>query len=380
MNESHLALSGFAFAFSLLLGLGGMSLAYSLGHRFGMVSHPRLFGRGAPAVSHLGGAALAASVLGVILPLLLLTHGLLKEVGALMAGALTLMVLGLVDDKVRVGGLSPYLRLMVEASVAAAVWWAGVRATPTGNNWIDACLTVFFLVAATNAFNLLDNMDGVAGACAATIAAGLFALAGLSGQYLVAILAAATVGASLAFLRHNFVNARVYLGNAGSMFLGFLIAAATLKLRLPLSQPSSYMAAIAVLAVPVADTSLVIISRWTARRPLLTGGVDHLSHRLVLLGLSTKASALAHCLASAVGATMVAFAVVLHRNTPVVFITALFAALTLLLLRVAVYETDPPEAIAGDTLAPVGALGEGSLRVDTLPWVTSPPITHEHDH
>jgi UDP-GlcNAc:undecaprenyl-phosphate GlcNAc-1-phosphate transferase len=367
MNETHLALSGFAFASSLLLGLGGMSLAHSLGHRFGMVSHPRLFGRGAPAVSHLGGAALAASVLGVILPLLLLAHGLLREVGGLVAGALTLMVLGLIDDKITIGGLSPYLRLMVEASVAAAVWWAGVRATPTGNHWIDGCLTVFFLVAATNAFNLLDNMDGVAGSCAATIAAGLFALAALSGQYLVAILAAATVGASLAFLRHNFVDARVYLGNAGSMFLGFLIAAATLKLRLPLSQPWSYMAAIAVLAVPVADTSLVILSRWTAHRPLLTGAVDHLSHRLVLLGFSTRASALAHSLASAAGAAMVAVAVVLQRSEPVVIITASFAALTLPLLRVAVYETDPPEAIAGDTMSPVDALREGSLRVNTLP-------------
>jgi UDP-GlcNAc:undecaprenyl-phosphate GlcNAc-1-phosphate transferase len=151
------------------------------------------------------------------------------------------------------------------------------------------------------------------------------------------------------------------------MFLGFLIAAATLKLRLPLSQPWSYMAAIAVLAVPVADTSLVILSRWTARRPLLTGGVDHLSHRLVLLGFSTRASALAHSLASAVGAAMVAVAVVLQRSEPVVIITASFAALTLVLLRVAVYETDPPEAIAGDTLSPVHTPGEGTLRVNTLP-------------
>ncbi len=366
MSGTHLALAGSSFAIALLLGLGGMPLAHSIGHRFGMVSHPRLFGHGGAAVSHLGGTVLAASVLVVMMPFFFFADGLLREAGGLLTGAFVLLIVGLIDDKLKHGGLSPYTRLTVETVVAATVWWTGVRAAPTGNEWIDACLTVFFLVAATNAFNLLDNMDGVAGSCAATIAAGLFALAALGGQYLVATLAAATVGASLAFLRHNLVNARVYLGNAGSMFLGFLIAAITLKLRLPLSEPWSYLAAIAVLVVPVADTSLVILSRWIARRPFLSGGVDHLSHRLVLLGFSTRASALAHSLVSAVGSAAVAVAVVSQRNEPVVIVSVLFAVIILSLLRVSVYEISPAEAAAGDHLKPEDSLELGSPRLDTL--------------
>lgn len=144
MSETDLALSGSAFAFSLVVGLGGMSLAHALGHRFGMVSHPRLFGRGATAVSHLGGAALAVTVLVVIMPLLFFADGLMREAGGLLGGAFVLLFLGLMDDRIKDGGLSPYGRLMVEAGVAVAVAWAGVRATPTGNEWIDGCLTVFF--------------------------------------------------------------------------------------------------------------------------------------------------------------------------------------------------------------------------------------------
>ena len=345
MSGSQLVLSGAAFLVALILGLGTMPVAYSVGHRLDMVSHPRLFGQGASAVSRLGGLAVAASVVVVILPFLVLADGLIREVGALLVGAVVLLVLGAFDDKPKDRELSPYFRLSVEACVASAVWVGGVQATPTGNPWIDAPLTVFFLVAATNAFNLLDNMDGVAGSCAATVAAGLFALAGLSGQYLVAILAAATLGASLAFLRYNLVSARVYLGNGGSMFLGFLITATTLKLSLPIAQPWSYLAAIAVLIVPAADTSLVMMSRWIARRPLMTGGVDHLSHRLVVLGFSTRTSALAHSLASAVGAAAVAAAIVLKKNEPLVVVFALFIALTLALLRVAVYEVESSSVV-----------------------------------
>lgn len=360
MSEYQLAQSGTAFACSLLVGLGGMPVAQSLGNRLGMVTQPRLFGRGGSTVSYLGGAALALSVFAVMLPFLLWSEGLIREAGGLLAGAFVLLGLGLIDDKLRDGGLSPWVRLMVQTLVSLAVWSAGVRAAPTGHWWVDGTLTVFFLVAATNAFNLLDNMDGVAGSCAAAIAAGLFFLSALGGQYLVAILAAATVGASLAFLRHNLANPRVYLGNAGSNFLGFLIAATTLKLRLPLAPPWSYLGAVAILAVPVADTSLVILSRLVAGRPCFLGGVDHVSHRLVRLGFSTRGSALAHCGASAAGSAAVAVAVLLERNEPLVLIAVGFLVMITFLFRVRVYEAAPGEESvdpsAGEEVVEIGHL------------------------
>jgi UDP-GlcNAc:undecaprenyl-phosphate GlcNAc-1-phosphate transferase len=333
-----------AFVAAFLLSLSVMPLAVSLGRRTGMVVSPRLFGKGSPPISYLGGAALAvAAGAGFTL-----AGGLLREAGTLLGASLVLLSFGLVDDRARSGGISPALRVSVEVVVATWVWWAGLRSTPSGVAWVDALLTIFFLVAASNAFNLLDNMDGVAGTTAATIAAGLFGLALFGGQYLVATLAAAIFGASLGFLRHNLVQPRLYLGNGGSLFLGFLLAATTLKLRLPIDYPWGLLAAISVLAVPAMDTSLVILSRLWAGRSMFQGGVDHLSHRLVHLGLTPKTTAYAHCAGSALGAGAAMVAVLMERNEPLMLALAGFAIAGLSMLRVRVYE---PVLVGADALS-----------------------------
>jgi UDP-GlcNAc:undecaprenyl-phosphate GlcNAc-1-phosphate transferase len=282
-----------------------------------------------------------------------------------------LLIFGLVDDHAsrRGGGLSPTIRVVVEVWAAVALWWAGLRPQLLGNVWLDAIVVVIFLVACVNAFNLLDNMDGVAGATAAATAAGLFGLAYLSGQPEVAWLAAAVSGGALGFLRHNLVAARIFLGNGGTLFLGFVIGALALRLRVSAEPPWSLLAAVAALGVPVMDTSIVIVSRLRARRSPFKGGVDHLSHRLVRLGFTSRSAALLHATGAALGGVVAFFAVLFSRMEPIAGVIGAFGIAAVLFLKMTIYESDPIEGDApgiGVSLVPDVGDGETSAEKSTL--------------
>lgn len=369
MSGAQFAIAGGAFLLAWLWSAIAMPAAVDLGRRWGMVARPRLFGRRRRrTISYLGGLTLAgAATVGF-----LFAGGVPAGAGPVLAGGLLLLFLGFADDRSTRGGLPPGFRLLIQALVATGAWWGGLRAGVFGAQWLDGLITVFFLVAAANAFNLLDNMDGVAGASAAVVAAGLFGLAALGGQHLVATLAASLCGASLGFLRHNLVRARVYLGDGGALFLGFLLGAAALKLRLPLPPPSGLVVLIAAFAVPAADTTLVILSRLLAGRPVFQGGVDHISHRLVRLGLSPRGAVVAHAGGSAVGAAAAAFAVVTGRPGAALAVIVVFAAAGLALLRVRVYEEEPRRL----RRRVVAALGLG-LIVAVIPAMATAALVRE---
>jgi UDP-GlcNAc:undecaprenyl-phosphate GlcNAc-1-phosphate transferase len=148
-------------------------------------------------------------------------------------------------------------------------------------------LTVIWIVYITNAINLSDNMDGVA-AGLATVAAAFFTLvAAMNGQYLVSALGAAVMGASLGFLTYNLPlpRASIFMGDAGALFLGFMLAILGIKVRFPDNVSFvTWMVPVLVLGVPLFDPALVFISRFRRRVSPMQGGVDHLSHRLNRLG------------------------------------------------------------------------------------------------
>jgi UDP-GlcNAc:undecaprenyl-phosphate GlcNAc-1-phosphate transferase len=144
------------------------------------------------------------------------------------------------------------------------------------------------VVGITNAFNLLDNMDGLSAGVAAIAAGSCFVIAVVNGQFLVGGLSAALAGCALGFLRHNFHPARIYMGDAGSLYLGFLLAYLALKLRFDSPEDVTFVVPILVLGVPILDTTLVTVSRLVNRRSPFQGGRDHLSHRLVRLGLPVR--------------------------------------------------------------------------------------------
>jgi UDP-GlcNAc:undecaprenyl-phosphate GlcNAc-1-phosphate transferase len=157
-----------------------------------------------------------------------------------------------------------------------------------------------WVVGLTNSLNLLDNMDGLSSGVAAVCAAFFVVMAALSRQTYVGALSAALLGASIGFLAYNFNPASIFMGDAGSMFLGFMLAAIGIKLRFPDNVPFvTWMVPIIVMGMPIFDTTLVFISRLRrGKNPLTTPGKDHVSHRLVKRGFTTREAVMTHYLIS----------------------------------------------------------------------------------
>ncbi len=159
---------------------------------------------------------------------------------------------------------------------------------------LDIAATLLWIVGITNAMNLLDNMDGLSGGISAIAALFFLLFALMSKQYLVGALAAALVGACLGFLFYNLNPASIFMGDTGALFLGFTLASLAIKLRFPDNSAFvTWMVPVFVLAVPIFDTTLVVISRLRRHlNPLTTPGKDHLSHRLARLTGSSREAVL----------------------------------------------------------------------------------------
>ena len=258
-----------------------------LARRTGILDRPAENKVHLEARPYLGGLAVAG---GLVLVAAVNT-GLTAEVATILLGALSLSALGLVDDLRKVG---PVVKVAVEIGAGLALWIAGIRAGLFGVYGLDLALTVLWVVAVTNAVNLIDNMDGLASGVAAISALAFFVIAARQGDYLVGSLALAVSGASAGFLRHNFPPAKIFLGDSGSLLLGFLLAALGLKLDVVSgSGPARAAIAVFLIGVPVFDTVLVVLARLRERRRIYVGGTDHSSHRLARRGLSARRVALA---------------------------------------------------------------------------------------
>lgn len=316
---------GFIFGLSALFGLLTLSLAVPLGKRFGLVVRPRLFDEGGRKVTYLGGPALALAVIGSFL----IISGASSKILPLLGGGLVLLILGFVDDRLTAdGGIHPGVRLLVEGVVALAVWIAGYRPVQTGYFWLDAGITVLFLVAAANAFNLVDNMNGVSGVTGAAAAFGIAGAALLLGRPGAVILAAAVAGALLTFLPFNLGKASVYLGDSGSLFFGFVLGALALGLQPGLGGIQDLVFATSLMVVPFADTIARQVCRWTTGRSLrdVEGGTDHVSHGLVRLGFTTEHAAGIHGLAALLGGGGAIWSAVILRVEPAVVAISIVAA------------------------------------------------------
>jgi UDP-GlcNAc:undecaprenyl-phosphate/decaprenyl-phosphate GlcNAc-1-phosphate transferase len=274
-----------AFLVPLVVTLLLTPVAGRLARRLGILDHPsdQKFHR--DPTPYLGGAAVAAGLVTVGI----LTTGASSQIFVILLGGLVLGVWGLLDDWVTV---RPSVKLLVQGSAGVALWFADIRAGLFGVEVLDLALTVLWVVAVINAVNLLDNMDGLTAGVSAVAGFTFFGIAATRGDYLVASFALAVAGASLGFLRHNLPPATIFLGDAGALMLGFLLAALGLKLDL-VGENGFVRSAVPVLilGVPLFDMVLVIVDRLRGRRPVFRGGTDHSSHRLATLGLSHGAVA-----------------------------------------------------------------------------------------
>ena len=230
-------------------------------------------------VPYLGGVAIAVAALAVW-PFRPDVPG---HVMVVAIAAIVILTVGLLDDLLN---LNPFVRLAAECGAAVAVVAVDVRAEPFGNAPLDIAVTIVWIVGITNALNLLDNMDGLAAGVAGVAAAGVFTLAAILGQEWLATAALALAGACCGFLIHNWRPASIYMGDAGSLFLGFVLSIVVLDLRPDVTPPRSLLVPALLLALPVLDTALVSCARIRHGRSVLSGGTDHVSHRFVKLGLT----------------------------------------------------------------------------------------------
>jgi UDP-GlcNAc:undecaprenyl-phosphate/decaprenyl-phosphate GlcNAc-1-phosphate transferase len=287
-----------AFAVALLASLGLTIPVRHLALRFGMVDKPGPRKVHINPIPLLGGIAI---YLGFVLAILLSRHGVpQQQIVGILAGATLLAVVGFLDD----GGLLHHqVKLFIGMPMAALFLIAsGIHAQLFSQFFrggigllLDCSLTILWVVGITAAFSILDHMDGLCAGIAAVAAAFFTIAAMMNGQVMVSTLGAATLGASLGFLRWNFNPAKIFMGDGGAMFLGFLMATLGLKVRPDGTEfPLTWLVPVLILAVPIFDTTLVSISR--ARRGLLpftSPGKDHTAHRLSNLGMGHRGAVLA---------------------------------------------------------------------------------------
>ncbi len=286
------------FFVALTVSTVATPIARRIAIRLGVVDMPGERKIHASPIPLLGGVAV---YLAFVLAVLLLggdhPPGFLRQPAAILAGGSLVAAVGFWDDS-RGKRLGPAAKLAAEVLGAVVLIWAGVQVEFLRQPVLNAVVTVIWVVGITNAVNFLDNMDGLSTGVAVVASAFFFLLAITNGQFLVASMSAALLGAALGFLRYNFIltgagsKATIFIGDTGALFLGFVLAALGIKLRFDNTDLVTWMIPVLVLGLPVLDTTLVTISRLRRRVPPYVGGKDHFSHRLVTLGLTRREAVL----------------------------------------------------------------------------------------
>jgi UDP-GlcNAc:undecaprenyl-phosphate GlcNAc-1-phosphate transferase len=271
------------FAGAIVLAIGMTPVARWLGPRLGVMDRPEARKVHRHPVPRLGGAAIYLAVL--VAALVLGQRYNFAQFGIILIGATGVSFLGLIDDR---WGLRPVVKLIGQVAAALLLYASDIYVGTFSQPILNGVATVVWVVFITNAINLLDNMDGLAGGISAIAAAHFAVMCFFSGQYLVGALSIAVLGACLGFLFYNVSPANIFMGDSGALFLGFVLAAIGIKLRFPDNVTFvTWMVPVVVMGLPIFDTTLVILSRLRRRRnPMTTPGKDHVSHRLVQAGMT----------------------------------------------------------------------------------------------
>lgn len=340
-----------AFAAAFIVAYFVTPISARLAEHLGVVDRPGGHKRHAVVTPYLGGLALFAGLL-VGAPMLFFipldpTSVPIGKYAITVGIAVGLGVVGLVDDA---RTLPRSLRLVLQVMAALGVWVLDFRVEATTLEWLNLALTVLWIVGITNAFNLLDNMDGLSAGVAGVAALTITAMGLLNDLPVLPFVAGGLAGACFGFLIHNRHPAKIFMGDAGSLFLGFLLALLGLKLKFDNLVQVTFLVPVVIMGIPIFDTTLVVIDRLRHRRPIFLGGADHTSHRLVAMGLPVNiAVRILYGAAICLGW----IGLVISRATVEVgwmllgFVIALGTSFAWVLLRVDVYEA--PDAIQVQT-------------------------------
>jgi UDP-GlcNAc:undecaprenyl-phosphate GlcNAc-1-phosphate transferase len=287
-----------------------------------------------------GGVAIAAAIYMVAIA----RPGWSWPVWALLGGALVMLVVGVLDD---FRPLKPQTKLIAQILVASAMATLGLQLRLTGFASLDVLVTLAWFVAITNALNLLDNMDGLAAGVAAITVAFRLAFFLADGNAEGATLAAIVLGALLGFLVFNFNPASIFMGDAGSLFLGVIVSGLSLVGGWPYSRGvvSVLLFPVLILLVPIFDTLLVTVTRTFAGRSIAEGGRDHTSHRLVALGLSEREAVLLLYTVSILSGTVALLSYRYQLSYGIVLVALLVIGLTLFGVYVGRIHVYPEDAV-----------------------------------
>ncbi len=277
--KSYLIPFFLSFAISILLTPFIKKIAVIKGY----VAHPNGDRWHKKETALFGGIAIFISF---IIPYVIFVKPDIEAIGILLCGTI-IFALGVFDDIKRI---KPYTKLIGQIVIASLLVSFGVSIKIIPYRIVSMPLTILWMVAIVNSFNLLDNMDGLSTGIAAIVTGILFLCAVFNGNILLASTALILAGSLLGFLRYNFNPAKIFMGDCGSMFIGFMLGAITLQGSWKESTHLVMILAIPVLvlAVPIFDTTFVTLARGISARKIFQGGKDHISHRMVVLGLSEK--------------------------------------------------------------------------------------------
>ncbi len=302
-------LLGYSFIISFFASVFFVFLFRQIAVKLNFVAVPKKDRYHSYPIPLLGGCGIVVSIYFVILlHVFLINNGLLTpfipdkiipyinginmrtgQFAALLLSGVLIFLLGLYDD---VKSLNPLLKIIVEVAAAVIVFLSGIRVTLFVNHYLwELILTVVWVVAVTNAFNLLDNIDGLSGGVAVISAFFLFVLCFSGGQILVSALILIFIGSVSGFLIYNFPPAKLFMGDAGSLFIGFFISVLAVKSTFYTAGNISMVPVVApilILAVPIYDTISVICIRLKNGKNIFCGDKNHFSHRLIELGMTPK--------------------------------------------------------------------------------------------
>jgi len=275
----------FVFLLPFSLSLVFTPLVRLVAIRLKMVAYPRQDRWHKSPTALLGGVAIYLASLVSLLFLGMLNGRFLP----FLIGATFLFAVGLVDDKIRI---TPYFKLFSQIIAACIAVFAGLSI----NNMFVIPLAILWIVGVTNSFNLLDNIDGLAAGIAVITAFMLFVSLTIAGESLLGLVSLVVCGAAVGFLPYNFNRAKIFMGDSGSMFLGYSLAVISLSsasgTQIVNLLTTTMLIPVLILSVPLFDTLFVMIGRKLDGRRIFEGGRDHTSHRLVMLGISQKKAVL----------------------------------------------------------------------------------------
>jgi UDP-GlcNAc:undecaprenyl-phosphate GlcNAc-1-phosphate transferase len=294
-----------AFLASTVVAATATPVLRHLAHRYGLLDHAltsrKIHGRPIPRV---GGIAIVVAFFAPLVALLFVNSDVGRQFYAqpekafgLFAGGIAIAALGVWDD---VAGANARTKFLVQFAVAGFMYWIGFRidriANPFGEplqlGYLALPFTMLWIAGVINAMNLIDGLDGLAGGVALIAVTATFAIALLHHRPLMVLFTAALAGAILGFLFYNFNPASIFMGDTGSMFLGFVLATTAIQTNVKSSTAVAIIVPIIALAIPIADTLLAMLRRAARGVPLFSGDRGHIHHRLLDLGLSHRATVL----------------------------------------------------------------------------------------